>query len=46
VSYVKVEDSERALAAMHGASVDGRDIRVEKARMKNGYQKTPGVCEC
>ncbi|KAJ1414291.1 putative transformer-SR ribonucleoprotein, partial [Ochromonadaceae sp. CCMP2298] len=42
VSYAKIDDAEAALAAMHGCEVDGRQIRVEKARMKNGYQKTPG----
>ncbi len=30
---------------MHGADLDGRSIRVEKARRNNGYQKTPGVCK-
>lgn len=30
---------------MHGADVDGRSIKVEKARRAGGYQKTPGVCK-
>jgi hypothetical protein len=29
---------------MHGAEVDGRVIRVERARRNTGYQKTPGQC--
>lgn len=45
VSFFALEDCEKALAAMHGADLDGRSIRVEKARRNNGYQKTPGVCK-
>lgn len=45
VSFITLEDCEKALAAMHGAEVDGRNIRVEKARRNTGYQKTPGQCK-
>ena len=29
---------------MNGAEVDGRNIRVEKARRGSAYDKTPGRC--
>lgn len=45
VSFTSQEDCERALNAMNGADVDGRSIKVEKARRNGGYQKTPGVCK-
>lgn len=45
MSFVTLEDCEKALAAMCGAEVDGRSIKVEKARRNGGYQKTPGVCK-
>jgi hypothetical protein len=30
---------------MNGGDVDGRSIKVERARRNGGYQKTPGVCK-
>lgn len=45
VCMVKVEDSYEALRAMNGVDVDGRNIRVEKAKRTGGYQKTPGICK-
>lgn len=44
VIMAKVEDSERALQIMDGHEVDGRPMKVEKARRKIGYDKTPGKC--
>ena len=46
VSLTDPEAAARAVEAMHGAEIDGRSIRVEKARRNNGYEKTPGVCKC
>eukprot|EP00981_Chlorochromonas_danica_P007222 scaffold1618_cov158-Ochromonas_danica.AAC.6 len=40
-----VEETQRALDGMNGAEINGRAIRVEKARRNNGYDKTPGVCK-
>jgi RNA recognition motif-containing protein len=45
VSFIKSEDSMKALEAMHGGDLDGRQIRVEKARRNAGYVKTPGRCK-
>ena len=45
VSFTSQEDCERALTGMNGADVDGRAIRVEKARRGGGYQKTPRACK-
>lgn len=42
MSFVNVEDSDRALNSLNGADLDGRQIRVERARRSGGYQKTPG----
>ena len=42
---MSIDECEKALDAMHGADVDGRSIKVEKARRAGGYQKTPGVCK-
>jgi RNA recognition motif-containing protein len=44
VSFVHKDDSDRACAEMNGAEVDGRTIRVEKARRGSAYEKTPGRC--
>lgn len=41
----RVEDSIRALAEMHDSQLDGKVIRVEKAKRKEAYEKTPGVCK-
>lgn len=40
-----VEETQRALDSMNGAEINGRAVRVEKARRNNGYDKTPGVCK-
>lgn len=45
MSFVSLEDCEKARDAMNGADVDGRSIKVERARRNGGYQKTPGVCK-
>ena len=44
VEIRNVEDAERAIEALNGSIVDGSDIKVDKARRKNGYAKTPGRC--
>ncbi len=40
----KLEDSHKALETMDAFEVDGRAIKVEKARRKGAYDKTPGKC--
>ena len=45
VCMARVEDSLQALSEMNDAEIDGRRIRVEKAKRKEGYEKTPGVCK-
>jgi hypothetical protein len=44
VTYVNAADSDKALEHLNGATVDGRIIRVERARRSRGYTKTPGQC--
>jgi RNA recognition motif-containing protein len=45
VTFAKTEDSLRALNELNGAEIDGRTIKVERARRNIGYEKTPGVCK-
>lgn len=42
VSMMRVEDGNRALVEMDGFELDGKKIKVEKARRKEAYAKTPG----
>lgn len=44
VTYVNPADSDKALEHLNGATVDGRIIRVERAKRSRGYAKTPGQC--
>lgn len=46
VSFVHFDDSEKALEAMQNGEIDGRKIRVERAKRNSGYAKSPGVCKC
>lgn len=42
-------DAEKAIEALNGGEVDGRAIKVERARRATGYEKTPGrlvVLQC
>lgn len=45
VSFVNYVHSERAVNELNGKELDGRLIRVEKARRERGYEKTPGRCK-
>jgi transformer-2 protein len=45
VGMAKVEDSLRALQEMNGSELNGRTIKVERAKRAGGYEKTPGVCK-
>lgn len=39
------EDSIAAIETLNGADIDGNKIRVERARRRGGYGKSPGVCK-
>ena len=45
MSFENSEDSVRALDAMNGVELDGRQITVSAARRQKGYDKTPGECK-
>jgi hypothetical protein len=42
---VNAEEGDAALVAMNGATIDGREIKVEESHRKKGHQKTPGKCK-
>ncbi len=41
----KAEDGVKAVNVMNGYKLNGREMRVEKARRVEGYSKTPGQCK-
>ena len=43
--FAKADDASRAVAEMNGSEIDGRTVKVEKARRARGYEKTPGRCK-
>ena len=45
VEFADVTASERAIAEMNGGVLDGREIKVERAKRNRGYDKTPGRCK-
>lgn len=45
VAFRHLDDAERAISAMNGNDLEGRAIKVEKARRNKGYEKTPGKCK-
>lgn len=42
VSFDSLEDAENAIKDMNNQSVDGRELRVEKANRPTGHKPTPG----
>jgi RNA recognition motif-containing protein len=45
VSFADEDCSQRALEAMSGFAMEGRHIRVERARRAQAHNKTPGKCK-
>lgn len=44
MSFVSADSCVKALETMNGGEVDGRVVKVERARRNTGYEKTPGQC--
>ena len=44
VSFVSADSCVKALESLNGGEVDGRVVKVERARRNTGYDKTPGQC--
>lgn len=40
----RVEDAHKAIHGLENVEVDGRQIKVEKAKRRGAYEKTPGQC--
>jgi len=43
VTFETVEDADEALSALNKTELDGRDLRIEKAKRPRPYSPTPGV---
>ena len=45
LEMMKREDSLAEIETLNGADLEGNKIRVERARRRGGYGKSPGVCK-
>lgn len=44
ITMARVEDAVRAVTEMEVGQIDGFDVKCQRAKRKQAYEKTPGQC--
>ncbi len=44
ISMVRVEDAVRAVTEMEIGQIDGFEVKCQRSKRKQAYEKTPGQC--